>query len=692
MRQSFTIIIAALLAPLAALRAETTPPATAPEPMVAPADTTDTYDEGEQLSDTTGKTRLNTARGFNALQYVMERRNRRFGDGIGTKWNDNLFLYGGLGGERMIKPHESYSFKGMTSMHFGIGKQFDQYHTARIALRGTFGYRNGNGLMLSTGGLQADYLFNFSSLFDGYNPTRRLEVQSIIGVGAGLSRVQRLLTKQFSMEGHVGLQLKFYTGPGAYFNIEPYFGVSTDKRDIGNENWRRFDTFYGVNLSYVYYLKNNLSSSRKQKMIAKRNETDEVLADTMLASWHRPWFIQVSAGLNFMNSPMTESGINSTLGTLGHETSVALGKWFSPVIGARLTANLSTGRWYHNDMRVGDETVRMKLHKGFSGFRLEALINPLGFSKKFRWDSRFGLFFFGGGAMGRILAYDPDQVLSSDGLAYTFGLNGWVNVGNGLRFFIEPRLTRYIYDIPYANVEESYEMKNWGRTLNFGFIISTIDKHKRRQNIHLAPADKRFTVGGGLGTNLRQTTWSIERGFGYNAQIWGEYKLDRVSSVRASFDYASIAETAHAAYNLDRPGAQTFVGWDLMKFRYHTGLLSVAYAMNLSNFFRGYSDTRQFEVSAFLGPSLFLMLGESATLHPAVKVPEGSTATLADPMGMGVAIGANVGFRVNYNINDNWGVYLSPSVLLWYRQDPKISHMLGVNHIQALNIGAMYNF
>ena len=62
-----------------------------------------------------------------------------------------------------------------------------------------------------------------------------------------------------SLEGHMGLQLRFFTGPQGYANIEPYVGLATDKMDLSqNQNWRKIDVFYGVNFNYVYYIHNNL--------------------------------------------------------------------------------------------------------------------------------------------------------------------------------------------------------------------------------------------------------------------------------------------------------------------------------------------------------------------------------------------------------------------------------------------------
>lgn len=81
-----------------------------------------------------------------------------------------------------------------------------------------------------------------SSYFDGYAPTRPLDVSSVIGLGAQLSRQRYKLGWRKSLEGHFGIQFKFYTGPQAFITFEPYVGIGTDQMDVSETlNWRKYD-------------------------------------------------------------------------------------------------------------------------------------------------------------------------------------------------------------------------------------------------------------------------------------------------------------------------------------------------------------------------------------------------------------------------------------------------------------------
>ena len=69
----------------------------------------------------------------------------------------------------------------------------------------------------------------------------------IIGFGAQMSKLETK-TSGSSFEGHLGAQFRFFTGPQAYLNVEPYIGLATDQMDLSeNRNWRKTDIFYGIN-------------------------------------------------------------------------------------------------------------------------------------------------------------------------------------------------------------------------------------------------------------------------------------------------------------------------------------------------------------------------------------------------------------------------------------------------------------
>ena len=96
-----------------------------------------------------------------------------------------------------------------------------------------------------------------------------------------------------------------------------------------NQNWRKIDVFYGVNLSYIYYIHNNLSPQERLRFVKNRREQQRLLSDsTTLQEWQQPWIFEYSNGINFLTGTQLGTGE-----TMGHDFSISVGKWFSPVIG-----------------------------------------------------------------------------------------------------------------------------------------------------------------------------------------------------------------------------------------------------------------------------------------------------------------------------------------------------------------------
>lgn len=116
--------------------------------------------------------------------------------------------------------------------------------------------------------------------------------------------------------------------------------------------------------------------------------------------------MELSAGPHFMDASGDE-GVS-----VGHETSVSVGKWLSPVLGLRLTASLRSARSSKSEVMSGTASYDELYHKFYGGARLDALVNPLGFSKRFSWDSRFGFYVLFGGELGRVLRYEPSERLN----------------------------------------------------------------------------------------------------------------------------------------------------------------------------------------------------------------------------------------------------------------------------------------
>ena len=503
-------------------------------------------DESALGADTI-KNGKNIAKGTNAMDYLLERRYLADGETFTKRWDDHLFVEAGAGVEQMVPPGAGYKFNALTVAHLGVGKQFSKLHSARVLLNGAFGYQQDKDRLYYRMGVTADHLFSLTSYFDGFKPSRLLDISTVLGVGAQYAKYGRLGRSGTSFDVHMGLQFRFFTGPQGYINIEPYYGLATDKRDLSeSRNWRKIDMFYGANVNFIYYLHNNLSPESRQHFIKNRAESNELVADsTALDSWRQPWFFEFSNGIDFTDSP--------TLGlteTMGHNFSISVGKWLSSAIGLRFTGTSSTVTWQKEvtpeKLSPYQPPYERDFRSCYVGMRGEALFNPLGFSANYNWDSPLGFYLLAGAEMGRIMKYQPGRHLSCNTQAYTVGAHLWARLSDGLQVFVEPRYTNYVYKVPYSNAAWNKCFSDNTYSLNMGLTVSTTGMKYRRANTADDSEMRHIVVGLGGGTNITQTRdgYSGSAGMPFNGMAFAEYHFNRIHSARVAFEYLSISRAS----------------------------------------------------------------------------------------------------------------------------------------------------
>lgn len=598
--------------------------------MTTPRDTTQYgEDDDEVVADTVKRTKRNIAEGFNALDFVMGHRYRAYGEEFTPKWHDHLFFQAGLGALQMVPPNDGYRFNALTMLQVGVGKQFNKLNSARVLFHGAWGYQQAKDRRFTNYGVRLEHLFNFSSYFAGYKPSRLMEMSTIFGIGAQYSRlsyknvmwekaqladiaalekagdyeeaavIRENMPKDLSgtsFEGHFGLQLRFFTGPQGYIHVEPYIGVATDKMDLStNLNWRKVDVFYGVNVNYTYYLHNNLSPAERQRF--KKHHSDNLYAtkeDSIPSIWEQPWFFEFSNGPAWMSSSV---GIGESMGL---NTTMSVGKWFSPVIGLRMSA---TGQ----QVTCG-RAKDTRYHCYYIGGRLEGLFNPLGFMKNFQWDRRWGFFLAGGIEYGQVKRYEAKE-LSTRYEAYQGAVNLWWQPIDGLRVFMEPRVAFYVYKTPYTNVSWNKHNRAKSVAVQVGMSVSTRSlQYRKRYFGEESEAKRKIPVNVGLagGIHLLYPIWNIDddNSVGWNARAFGEYCFTPLHGVRASFDY--LPYKRHDIRHKEHDN--------------NYGLVSLSYALNLSNLFWGTYSQRPIDFTIYMGPTANVLSSFDFGVHGGGKL------------------------------------------------------------------------
>lgn len=669
----------------------------------------DTIPEDESMvgNDTVGRSRKNLATGLDAMQYKMEHRHLYYGDSIRRQWYDHVFIEGGAGLEQMVPAGDNYNFNTLTTAHIGVGKQLTRLHSARLTLNGAFGYQKDKDIFFYKYGAKLDHLFSLSSYFNGYDPARLLDISTVLGVGAQYAKLGRGGRSGSAYEAHLGLQLRFFTGPQGYINIEPYYGIASDAMDLSEyRNWRRVDMFYGANINFIYYLDNNLSRRARNMFISNsksKSDRNYLTADSMLQSWRQPWFFEASNGLTFVSSaglPFAE--------TMGHEVTVAAGKWLSPVIGLRLSASTATGTWLKTTIAEEPSPYHPEYHRYYHslyfGARAEAMINPFGFNKNYDWDSRFGLYVVAGGGIGRMAKYQNGRHLACHTESYSAGLHLWTSLTPGLQLFVEPRYTYYSYKMPYSNVSWNKRFSDDSYTLNMGLTVLTRGR-RFRQKVDVAEqaaaAESRITVGVGGGMNLMQTKGGYDAGtssMAYNGLAYGEYRVNDIFSARLAFEFASFAATGMTNF-IDYNMANVADGYTpvsrrgLWDHRYFLGFVSASYMANLTTLCDGYRPGRRwFELSVFAGPTCNIVFGENASLSKDERLLAGHEVRQAEPVETGVSFGLHGGVKLVANVTPRLGVVFTPTLYLLTNDRLPGVEAFKLRYLETLNLGVQYKF
>lgn len=567
------------------------------QPLTADADSTIdgvVIDEAEmQRQKALQGTHRNTAKGFNAMDYVLEKPQVKTGDTHYKWWHRHLFGLIGLGVERVLPPTDDYKYDALMSANIGIGRDISRVSTVRLLLDGAYGFQRQYDYHFFKGSAKLDYLFSISDYFNGYAPDRWVNVSTIAGLGIQYAKVNDLKLSNWAPEAHVGLQFRFWASPQASMTMEPYAGIAGDQIDISqNRNWRDFDFFYGIRLNFQYYFYRNNSPESKNRFRAGRYYSNYLGSDSVAASWRMPYFIEVANGAYFNRSTLLPKDK-----TLGNEWSLSVGKWIAPALGIRLSAFSRSSSWKGETVNAGEQGNQERhWHSTFSGGRIDALFNPLGLTRNYRWDRPFNFYLLLGLELGQITKYQPGERLSTHAQGYTGGVHLAARLSQDMEFFVEPRLSYLQYRVPFSNTNWFDRYHETGWNINAGLTVYMRQHRFERKfnpdifNRHL----QRFTIGVQGGLPLFQSKAPVyvdgdKQNYAYGA--FASYSFNYVHGVRLGWEHL------YHEYNSLEKGCPWYNKLDM-------NLLSLSYEINLTNALSGVVPNRKVELTMFLGPTL----------------------------------------------------------------------------------------
>ena len=611
---------------------------------------------------------------FNALRFVLDSRHRFKGDRYvrGDFWNNTFIdMGGGVGG--FYHNTNAASFTPTLSLRLGVGKVVSPMVSFRLGFEKAWAYSHASTTVYNTNqynsyGGYVDFLYNFSNYLLGYRPERPFNVSGILGLGVQTASLHSwnnadmaavgASTSGAALDGHVGVQFKFFASPYASIALEPYFKVATKKLNLlANPGYSDPDFSYGVNFAYQWNFAKQLSYMANAGIFQKHfnNQKRYMLDNGQLQHLRYPMFFDYSFGPMYVGKSYNLSLRN----TRGFDALAAVGWWLAPAAGVRAGVHVTNGDWKQGS--IGNDDTKFLI--GTRGVNVDFLFNPFGFKRHYNWDAPVGMNLLAGYEFGGMKKTAASLLGSYEGnyTAFRFGGQLWMKLTNDLRLTLEPtymQIEHYNGNLDRERYDE-YAVK-------LGLSLLFRDKGIRNyRNVEsdsvLNTVQRGYFLGLGLGWNNTVWEWRF-KGYQHdllkNAVLFGGYRFNKIHGIRLQAEWMKEAQAFFDSY-----------GSGIEKFTYNNYLLSTDYQINLFNAMAGYDPLRRWNVYMYAGPTL--LLGDG-----------------------GAAFAANVGGMVTYNITPNLSLFYSHTV---YRM-PKTRyphHMVYTRDgifTNNLNVGIMYNF
>lgn len=697
-RKTFIYIIPCLLYAARTLGGTLPVPPPVNASTVEENDSTGVYDDLKTDNDTIAKTRYNLVPdSLNAMDYILEKRYKVYNDKFTRRWDDHLFLEFG-GGMHFDTQTGGTDLSPLTSVNLGVGKQFNKYHSVRLNGEAGLGYLRRDKHTYARLTVTADYMFDLSSYIYGYRPSRLLDVSAFVGVGLRKKLSKDSRTAPNGKEIHLGMQMKFFSGPQGYLAIEPYAGIASKTYNY------KYDSFYGANLKFIYYIHNNLSPEDRRRFMKTRPATADSTAHP--EEWRTPWFGEISGGATLFKNRRATDNIQANKTAVGHRTAFYLGRWLSPAIAVKLGVSQSETTWQKTSVAMGDEDIDMpqqpdvthRAHNINSNISAEAVVNVFGFAKHYDWQRPYGVNVILGGGFGWLMKnnYDEKTKLHSRSYHYTGAVQAWYRLSDCLQVFVEPRYTNYNYHIPYTNISGWRNFSDDVLSLNLGLTAYTRSNKYRKPKMEDDSRWMTFSAGAGAGTNFVLTRNAYEgAAMNYNANAFAEVHLGKVSGVRASFEFMSMNGINIERYTATNPATgSSYSIAGPVEHNHKRGFVSLDYLLNVSNLFGGYQGRQPFEGELFLGPTLMVSLGNSykngssLVLNNGYVVNEREYDYYTKPL-----LGANAGVKLKFNITRHIAATLTPQMYLLYNS-PQMNGVATskMRLFETLDLGIQYDF
>lgn len=299
----------------------------------------------------------------------------------------------------------------------------------------------------------------------------------------------------------------------------------------------------------------------------------------------------------------------------GTQYNLALGMWFTPVLGARIGGNAQTVRYSSADVAWNGQSMRRSESMLAVGARAELMLNPLNLFQQWR-DKEGGhdleTNILVGAEAGAISKLPKRSLNLYYGL--TGGLQFLYRVNNpGTYIFLEPRILAVRYNDTYKNTGVVSNKINDLYSLGIGTRIyitksSVAPVNRDRMVPHWWTA---FNLGGVK--QQRSNALHHPDGIGWNPTVAVSVGYDHrpLASFRAQLSYQRLKEYTLSEYSGVNDQGVREKGEGLWERAYNAIELHADYLFNINNLLQGYDAKRKFNIWLAAGPALTVLAGDS---------------------------------------------------------------------------------
>ena len=595
--------------------------------------------------------------GFNAVDSFSLQPRFRYGDSepyLNKKFYDNTSI--GMVWH-VDKIHERIEHGFVPALNYGvfIEKEINKLHSLRLLVYEGIYQQASRSLRMNKYQAELLYSFNWTRYFGGYNPYRKVEAVTSLGVGGFYSK--RLEKVEKGPMAIVGAGARMLLSPAVSLSIEPYVALASDNVDFsGIENFRKYDVLYGTDVSLAYTFH---SQEFRDSLRQKSGYKGRAFMDFGIGAQFEPF-------LGYYRRPNDVPFFASA----GPHIKLGVGYWLRPGLAIRATGNLSTSSMDADDEKESDVRLKNVLANG----RLDFLFSPYHYIKG-NDDLLFDVYAVLGWEYGQTIktAIDPAKLLRTHYDGFSAGLQLRYKYDEKTSLYVEPRVTLANYNVPYAAPYQDYvdHYRDYLYSLTAGLEYSVTEngfKGRKKQPSPHAPHIS-LSMLGGVNYLFITKEHASDFSMDYSGGLAGDMQITPYSGIRLMADYSRLSFRDAARVT----GRYGFVD------------VSADYVFNLGTLLQGYDINKKWDVALAAGPVLSRRVGEKFITDEG-RIEEYNGKAIDQDLGF------QVGIPVGYRIAPRWDILFEPRARFFGKDYINQVHSQGASKILNAQLGLRYSF